>query len=121
MLKYDTINDDDRAALIDNEQLPVAHQDQDDAADNDNDDDMYAGGFIDELSEDNYNFMPATLPQPTYDDDFHNIELQSHVQVTDAPPDKWNFTYLVFYLLGIATMTPWNFFITAEDVSTHII
>lgn len=116
MLNYDTINDDDRAALVDNEQLPAAQND----ADSGNEDDMYAGGFIDELSEDNYNFMPATLPQPTYDDDFHNIELQSQIQVTDAPPDRWNFTYLVFYLLGIATMTPWNFFITAEDVSTLV-
>jgi solute carrier family 29 (equilibrative nucleoside transporter), member 1/2/3 len=31
------------------------------------------------------------------------------------PSDKYNFTYIVFYLLGISTLLPWNFFITAED------
>lgn len=31
------------------------------------------------------------------------------------PNDQLNFTYLVFYLLGAATMAPWNFFITADD------
>ena len=34
-----------------------------------------------------------------------------------APHDKFSFTYIVFYLLGTTTMLPWNFFITAEDVS----
>lgn len=33
------------------------------------------------------------------------------------PQDFGYFTYFVFYLLGVATMAPWNFFITAEDVS----
>ncbi|KAM7351686.1 equilibrative nucleoside transporter 1 [Cochliomyia hominivorax] len=108
MLNYDTISNDDRETLVSNEQQP--------AVEDDNDDDLYAGGFINEQSQNhNKNFIPATLPQRTYDDDFHNIELQSHIQISDAPPDRWNYTYVVFYLLGIATMTPWNFFITAED------
>lgn len=33
----------------------------------------------------------------------------------NAPADKWNFTYMVFYLLGMTTLIPWNFFVTAED------
>lgn len=32
------------------------------------------------------------------------------------PIDCWNNVYALFYLLGIITMTPWNFFITAESV-----
>lgn len=32
-----------------------------------------------------------------------------------APVDKYNFTYAVFYLLGMTTLLPWNFFVTAED------
>ncbi|ETN60744.1 equilibrative nucleoside transporter [Anopheles darlingi] len=32
-----------------------------------------------------------------------------------APSDKYNFTYAVFYLMGMTTMVPWNFFVTAEE------
>lgn len=36
------------------------------------------------------------------------------------PVDKYYTCYLVFYLLGIASLLPWNFFITADDVSIHV-
>lgn len=39
------------------------------------------------------------------------------VLVSNEPTSGRLFTYIVFYLLGIGTMTPWNFFVTAEDVS----
>ncbi|XP_058058747.1 equilibrative nucleoside transporter 2 [Anopheles bellator] len=32
-----------------------------------------------------------------------------------APLDKLHFTYAVFYLMGMTTMVPWNFFVTAEE------
>lgn len=35
----------------------------------------------------------------------------------NAPKDRFGFNYIVFYLLGMTTLLPWNFFITAEDVS----
>lgn len=31
--------------------------------------------------------------------------------------DRYNMGYLIFYLLGIATLLPWNFYVTANDVS----
>ncbi|KYN08115.1 PREDICTED: equilibrative nucleoside transporter 1 [Cyphomyrmex costatus] len=31
------------------------------------------------------------------------------------PHDKYNLAYIVFYLLGINTLIPWSFFITADD------
>lgn len=31
------------------------------------------------------------------------------------PYDKYNLAYIVFYLLGINTLIPWSFFITADD------
>ncbi|XP_011865031.1 PREDICTED: equilibrative nucleoside transporter 1 isoform X2 [Vollenhovia emeryi] len=31
------------------------------------------------------------------------------------PHDKYNLAYVVFYLLGINTLIPWSFFITADD------
>ena len=34
--------------------------------------------------------------------------------------DKYNVIYMVFLLFGIATLLPWNVFITAEDVSPTI-
>lgn len=33
------------------------------------------------------------------------------------PKDRYNMGYLIFYLLGIATLLPWNFYVTANDVS----
>ncbi|KAK2583117.1 hypothetical protein KPH14_009143 [Odynerus spinipes] len=33
----------------------------------------------------------------------------------EEPHDKYNFAYIVFYLLGINTLIPWSFFITADD------
>lgn len=36
-------------------------------------------------------------------------------QTHNAPRDKYNFTYFAFYLLGMTTLLPWNFFITAEE------
>lgn len=35
----------------------------------------------------------------------------------NEPHDKYNFNYIIFYLMGMTTLLPWNFFITAEDVS----
>lgn len=35
----------------------------------------------------------------------------------NSPKDRFGFNYIVFYFLGMTTMVPWNFFITAEDVS----
>ncbi|KAF6038836.1 SLC29A1 [Bugula neritina] len=32
-----------------------------------------------------------------------------------APPDRFKFVYLIFYLLGVGTLLPWNMFITAKD------
>uniref|UniRef100_A0A182U796 Equilibrative nucleoside transporter n=2 Tax=Anopheles melas TaxID=34690 RepID=A0A182U796_9DIPT len=32
-----------------------------------------------------------------------------------APSDKFHYTYAVFYLMGMTTMVPWNFFVTAEE------
>ncbi|XP_035742935.1 equilibrative nucleoside transporter 3-like [Vespa mandarinia] len=33
----------------------------------------------------------------------------------DEPLDRYNFAYIVFYLLGINILIPWSFFITADD------
>lgn len=35
----------------------------------------------------------------------------------NVPHDKYSFNYIIFYLMGMTTLMPWNFFITAEDVS----
>lgn len=33
------------------------------------------------------------------------------------PKDKYFLAFFIFYLLGMTTLIPWNFFITADDVS----
>jgi len=42
------------------------------------------------------------------------------VLMSSAPSSGAALTYCVFYLLGMGTMAPWNFFVTAEDVSRAI-
>lgn len=37
------------------------------------------------------------------------------------PSDKYHFSYIIFYLLGMTTLLPWNFLMTAEDVSSNFI
>ena len=48
-----------------------------------------------------------------FDDDTQNLFKANNT----VPNDRFSFTYIIFYLLGMTTMLPWNFFITAEDVS----
>lgn len=96
----------DRQVLVENEDVP--HRDN--AIDNGFGDDRF-GTNADNSDEDDMKCMP------TIDNELNISEIRNHRQVvdSDAPPDRFNFTYVVFYLLGTATMTPWNFFVTAED------
>lgn len=67
------------------------------------------------LSDDNNDNNPDNSEMTTdeFEDDSQNL-----FKVTNTiPNDKCNFTYMVFYLLGMTTLLPWNFFVTAEDVS----
>ncbi|GLH05598.1 Equilibrative nucleoside transporter 3 [Gryllus bimaculatus] len=53
-----------------------------------------------------------------------SIEQDDHIVVTKdikplfklrEPSDRYNLAYIIFYLLGMTTLLPWNFFITADD------
>ncbi|KAG5676007.1 hypothetical protein PVAND_005862 [Polypedilum vanderplanki] len=44
-----------------------------------------------------------------------NTGAKEYTRLTSVPVDRYNFAFLVFYFLGMVTMLPWNFFITAED------
>lgn len=63
------------------------------------------------------------LNQQHNDDDDGDDEDLSGQMTTEllrnetVPTDKYSFNYAIFYLLGMTMMMPWNFFITAEDVS----
>lgn len=46
-----------------------------------------------------------------------NLEKELIRSGQSPPHDKYNFNYIIFYLMGMTTLLPWNFFITAEDVS----
>ncbi|XP_037882702.1 equilibrative nucleoside transporter 1 [Glossina fuscipes] len=110
MLKYDDIDDtSERCKLLSNEQLAVDDDDNDEV--NFHQQSEYADFILP--------FAPATLPLPSetqYNEEILERDKDNDIFVSpDIPADVWNYTYFVFCLLGIATMTPWNFFITAED------
>ncbi|XP_014296757.1 equilibrative nucleoside transporter 1 [Microplitis demolitor] len=57
-----------------------------------------------------------------FDEDNETEIDDSSVSVPDRKPffkpqpvDRYNLAYIVFYLLGINTLIPWSFFITADD------
>ncbi|XP_011253886.2 equilibrative nucleoside transporter 1 isoform X2 [Camponotus floridanus] len=58
-----------------------------------------------------------------FEDDIETEVDDSNISIPDEKPflksyephDKYNFAYIVFYLLGINTLIPWSFFITADD------
>lgn len=38
---------------------------------------------------------------------------------TILPPDKYNLSYFIFYLLGMTTLLPWCFYVTANEASIN--
>lgn len=57
------------------------------------------------------------LSSPSPDHGHPDNVIITGTRINDEPVDKYNFNYIVFYLLGMTTLLPWNFFVTAEDVS----
>lgn len=58
-----------------------------------------------------------TTTNDELEDDEEVLIKRPHIE----PYDRLSFTYISFYLLGMTTLLPWNFFITAEPVSTIFI
>lgn len=54
---------------------------------------------------------------PDADDDVNTSLTQELMQNENAPQDCFYFNYIAFYLLSMTTQLPWNFFLTAQDVS----
>lgn len=63
------------------------------------------------------------LLQNSDDEDERNIDVSTRDEEplfkSVEPKDRYNMGYLIFYLLGIATLLPWNFYVTANDVSIN--
>lgn len=41
------------------------------------------------------------------------------VAVRYSPEDSYNLVYIIFFLMGIGSLLPWNFFITAKGYWLH--
>lgn len=58
-----------------------------------------------------------------FEDDLETEADDPNISIPDEKPffkqyepyDKYNLAYIVFYVLGINTLIPWSFFITADD------
>lgn len=42
------------------------------------------------------------------------------LDATEEPRDSYCIVYILFYLFGITSLVPWNFLITANDVSSFL-
>ncbi|CAG9840886.1 unnamed protein product [Diabrotica balteata] len=67
-----------------------------------------------------YSVNTTPLLQEQYDsdaeDDGNDILIPQDKPLFKAEPiDKFYATYIIFYILGIVSLLPWNFFITADD------
>lgn len=74
------------------------------------DDSIYAGS----INAGSINNIPTTATVGTRGGTWNRRLDDGNLRI--PPVDKYNFTYAVFYLLGMTTLLPWNFFVTAEEV-----
>jgi len=51
-----------------------------------------------------------------YNENEENTDVRLIKRAHQPPADKYNFSYMIFYLLGMTTLIPWNFLMTAENV-----
>lgn len=70
-----------------------------------------SGRYSDDEGTDNDGINTTTNDE--FEDDKEVLIKRPH----HAPNDRFSFTYMAFYLLGMTTLLPWNFFLTAEPVS----
>lgn len=72
-----------------------------------------SGRYTDDGGIDNDGVNTTTNDEFEDDEDEEVLIKRPHI----VPNDRLSFTYMAFYLLGMITLVPWNFFITAEPVS----
>lgn len=66
-----------------------------------------------------------TTPLLQYDSENEENDIHNSLRERDdkplfkptEPKDKFHTVYLIFYVLGVVTLLPWNFYVTANDVS----
>lgn len=69
--------------------------------------------FLDDAYAGSINASTSNLPDPDKETAVETRMAAAGHRI--APSDKFHYTYAVFYLMGMTTMVPWNFFVTAEE------
>lgn len=66
-------------------------------------------------SDDNEELNTESLNEPTCSNDSRPLFKPPE------PKDKYSMAFFIFYFIGMTTLLPWNFFVTADDVSNCIV
>uniref|UniRef100_A0A182K8P7 Equilibrative nucleoside transporter n=1 Tax=Anopheles christyi TaxID=43041 RepID=A0A182K8P7_9DIPT len=69
--------------------------------------------FLDDAYAGSINASTSNIPDPDKESLVETRIVSGGHRI--APSDKFHYTYAVFYLMGMTTMVPWNFFVTAEE------
>ncbi|XP_048194921.1 equilibrative nucleoside transporter 3 isoform X2 [Perognathus longimembris pacificus] len=63
----------------------------------------------------NSTYRPTSSPLQDNQDTLPEKLLDRHIPGLPRPEDHFNGTYLIFFSMGIGSLLPWNFFITAKE------
>lgn len=81
---------------------------------------------MDHVGDGSINNDPILENEEDVNDDSEDRELvndscSTKVLESPEPRDRYCIVYMLFYLFGITSLIPWNFLITANDVSNSTV
>lgn len=96
---------------------PLLQESSDDSNDEGLRQQNHSGHIIGDISDDDYDGASVLVNNHETNGSYETNSTTELIKGHSIPKDRYSFNYIIFYLLGMTTLLPWNFFITASDVS----